>query len=104
VPSTEWRDDRLLASSTRDAAAAKRFSLKALSQPHTVNPCTITVDKNLTYPRAVAEMKAADELWRFARLWQSKYLNNIVEQDHRRVKRLVRPVSASATCAQRDEH
>jgi transposase-like protein len=36
-------------------------------------------------------MKAAGELWRFARLRQSKCLNNIVEQDHRRVKRLVRP-------------
>ena len=31
------------------------------------------------------------ELWRFSRLRQCKYLNNIVEQDHRRIKRLVRP-------------
>src|SRR3954463_9490222 len=31
------------------------------------------------------------ELWRFSRLRQVKYLNNIVEQDHRRIKRLVRP-------------
>ena len=31
------------------------------------------------------------ELWRFSRLRQCKFLNNIVEQDHRRVKRLVRP-------------
>ena len=30
-------------------------------------------------------------LWRFSRLRQHKYLNNIVEQDHRRIKRLVRP-------------
>ena len=30
-------------------------------------------------------------MWRFARLRQAKFLNNIVEQDHRRVKRLVRP-------------
>ena len=36
-------------------------------------------------------MKEEDELWRFARLRQCKFLNNIVEQDHRRVKRLVRP-------------
>ena len=28
---------------------------------------------------------------RFSRLRQRKYLNNIVEQDHRRIKRLVRP-------------
>ena len=36
-------------------------------------------------------MKADGELWRRSRLRQCKYLNNIVEQDHRRVKRLVRP-------------
>jgi transposase-like protein len=56
-----------------------------------VNPRTITVDKNPAYPRAAAEMKRAGELWRFSRLRQCKYLNNIVEQDHRRIKRLVRP-------------
>ncbi len=36
-------------------------------------------------------MKADGKQWRFARLRQARYLNNIVEQDHRRVKRLVRP-------------
>ena len=75
----------------RDAASAKRFFRKALSQPHTVNPRTITVDKNPAYPRAVADMKRAGELWRFSQLRQRKYLNNIVEQDHRRIKRLARP-------------
>jgi IS6 family transposase len=30
-------------------------------------------------------------LWRCSRLCQVKYLNNIVEQDHRRIKRLTRP-------------
>lgn len=80
-----------LLSAKRDAASAKRFFRRALGQPHTVNPCTITVDKNPAYPCATAEMKADDELWRFARLRQCKFLNNIVEQDHRRVKRLVRP-------------
>jgi transposase-like protein len=36
-------------------------------------------------------MKQAGELWRFTKLRQAKHLNNIVEQDHRRIKRLVRP-------------
>ena len=75
----------------RDAAAAKRFFRKALAQPHTGNPRTITVDKNPAYPKAVAEMKLSGHLWRFSRLRQCKFLNNIVEQDHRRIKRLVRP-------------
>ena len=36
-------------------------------------------------------MKRGGELWRFAKLRQVKFPNNIVEQDHRRIKRLVRP-------------
>ena len=80
-----------LLSAKRDAGAAKRFFRKALRQPHTANPRTITVDKNPAYPRAVAEMKRDGELWRASRLRRAKFLNNIVEQDHRRLKRLVRP-------------
>jgi transposase, IS6 family len=80
-----------LLSAKRDADAAKRFFRKALAQPHTVDPRTITVDKNAAYPKATTEMKKAGELWRRSRLRQVKYLNNIVEQDHRRVKRLTGP-------------
>src|SRR3954452_8228269 len=79
-----------LLSAKRDAEAAKRFFRKALGQPHTVNPRTITVDKNPAYPKAIAEMKQDAELWRFSQLRRVKFLNNIVEQDHRRVKRLTR--------------
>ena len=81
----------VLLSAQQDAAAAKRFFRKALAQPHTGNPRTITVVKNPAYPRAVADLKRAGELWRFSKLRPRKYLNNIVEQDHRRIKRLVRP-------------
>ena len=95
-----------LLSPKRDAAAARRFFRKALQQPHTVNPRTITVDKNAAYPIATKSMKQGGELWRFAKLRQVKFLNNIVEQDHRRIKRLVRPglafksfVTASPTIA-----
>ena len=63
-----------------DADAAKRFFPKALGQPHTVNPRTITVDKNAACPKAVVEMKKDGELWRCSRLRQVKYLNNILEQ------------------------
>jgi transposase, IS6 family len=80
-----------LLSARRDAGAAKRFFRKALDQPHAVNPRTIMVDKNAAYPKAAAEMKADDELWRRSRLRQCKFLNNIVEQDHRRIRRVVRP-------------
>jgi transposase-like protein len=78
-------------SAKRDAEAAKRFFRKALGQPHTVKPRTITVDRNPAYPLSVSEMKTHGALWRFARLRQAKFVNNILEQDHQRVKRLVRP-------------
>jgi transposase, IS6 family len=75
----------------RDPAAARRFFRKAIAQPHVANPRTLTVDKNLAYPKAVADMKS--DGWRSRRtcLRQCKYLNNIVEQDHRCIKRFVRP-------------
>jgi transposase, IS6 family len=75
----------------RDTAAAERFFRKAMAQPHVANPRTLTVDKNPADPRAVADMKSDGQLWRRTCLRQCKYLNTIVEQDHRRIKRLVRP-------------
>ena len=67
-----------------------------MGQLHTVNPRTITVDKNAAYPTAAAEMKADGELLPFARLRQCKYLNNIVEQDHRSIHRVLQPGLGSA--------
>ncbi len=87
-----------LLSAKRDAAAAKRFFRKALAQPHTVNPRTITVDKNEAYPKTAAEMKKDGKLWRRSRLRQVKYLNNIVEQHHRRIKRLICPGLGFGNC------
>lgn len=92
-----------LLSAKRDTAAAERFFRKVLGRPHMVNPRSITVDRNPAYPRAVGEMRTDSELWRFARLRQAKYLNNIVEQDHRRLKRLVRPALGLAASGPRDE-
>jgi transposase-like protein len=75
----------------RNAEAAKRFFRKALTQPNTVNPRSITVDKNAAYAKAAGEMKRNGELWRRSRPRQVKYLNNSVEQDHRNLKRVTRP-------------
>ena len=76
---------------TRNAQAAKRFFAKALGASHMVTPRVITVDKNAAYPKAVKELKAAGDLATSCELRQSKYLNNLVEQDHRFIKRLVKP-------------
>jgi transposase, IS6 family len=80
-----------LLSPTRDAEAAKRFFAKTLAAPHTTPPRVITVDKNAAYPKAVKELKAEGTIADPCELRQVKYLNNIVEQDHRFIKRLVKP-------------
>ena len=75
----------------RDATAAKRFFRKTLKAAHNQEPRVITVDKNAAYPKAIDELKAKEELLLNVELRQNKYLNNIVEQDHRGIKRLVKP-------------
>jgi transposase, IS6 family len=80
-----------LLSATRDAQAAKRFFTKALAASHTVTPRAITVDKKAAYPKAFSELKATGVLAVSCELRQSKYLNNLIEQDHRFIKRFVKP-------------
>jgi transposase, IS6 family len=78
-------------SATRDAQAAKHFVAKALDASHTMVPRVITVDKNAAYPKAFKEMQAAGDIAACCELRQNKYLNNLIEQDHRFIKRLVKP-------------
>ncbi len=49
------------------------------------------MDKNAAYPPAIDELKANQTLPKTTELRRVKYLNNIVEQDHRFIKRLVKP-------------
>jgi transposase-like protein len=51
----------------------------------------ITVDNNPAYPTAIKELKAAEKLLKIVKSRQIKYFNNIVEQDHPWLKRLVKP-------------
>jgi transposase, IS6 family len=78
-------------SPTRDAQAAKRFFSKVLGASHTMTPRVITADKNAAYPKALHELKQEEIIPEGCQLRQSKYLNNLVEQDHRFIKRLVKP-------------
>ena len=49
----------------------------------------INVDGNPSYPKVVAELKQEGKLGRRCRCRTCPYLNNIVEQDHRAIKRRV---------------
>src|SRR6202790_5182996 len=86
IDSTGQTIDFLL-TAKRDTAAAKRFFRKALNSSGNRMPRVINVDKNPAYPAAVEALKAEGTLPRRVRLRQCKYLNNIVEQDHRTVKK-----------------
>jgi transposase, IS6 family len=86
VDSTGQTIDFLL-TDYRDAAAAKRFFRRALLNEGNQMPRVINVDKNPAYPRAVEDLKREGAISGRCRLRQCKYLNNVVEQDHRNVKR-----------------
>ena len=78
-------------SPTRNTQAAKRFFRKALRAKHTVPPRVINVDRNPAYPKAVDKLKKRGTLPHVCELRPIKYLNNLIEQDHRFIKRRVNP-------------
>ena len=55
-------------------------------------PTKITLDAYAASHRAVADLKESGELPKRVRVRTSKYLNNMIEQDHRRVKQRLRPM------------
>jgi transposase-like protein len=79
-----------LLSEHQDTQAAKRFLARALDAGHTSTPRVINVDRNPAYPKAVDELKAEGQLPQGCQLRPVKYLNNLIEQDHRFIKRLVK--------------
>lgn len=79
-------------SAKRDGKAAARFFRRVLGAKHIQTPRVITVDKNAAYPIAIDKLREEQTLKAETELRQSKYLNNIIEQDHRNVKRIVKPM------------
>ncbi len=94
-------------SAKRDKAAARRFFKRAISTNGT--PDRVALDKsgaNLAGLQAVNVIRKFAGNGRLIQIIQSKYLNNMVEQDHRSIKRITRPTlgfkafhSAAATLA-----
>ena len=101
-PMCEWRDagpiravdsiratiDFFLAE-TRVVFAARTFFHKALAAPGHPRPMVINVDGNPSYPHVVEELKRTHALGQRCRCRVVPYLNNIVEQDHRAIKRRI---------------
>jgi IS6 family transposase len=85
-------------SPTPNAKAAKRFlgkalnGLKAWEKPEIIN-----TDKAPTYGIAIAELKAESKCPEKTVHRQVKYLNNVIESDHGKLKQLIRPVRGFKT-------
>ena len=89
IDSTGATIDFLL-SALRDAAAAKGLFCKALSDPSHPQPRVINTDQARLYGAAIPAVKEEGILCRRCRHRPVQYLNNILEQDHRAIKRRVK--------------
>ncbi|AOM40384.1 IS6 family transposase [Xenorhabdus hominickii] len=74
----------------RDKEAALRFVKKAMRQHG--QPDVVTIDKRGANKAAVDELNKGKPKEDVMIIRQNKYLNNLIEQDHRNVKRRTRPM------------
>jgi transposase-like protein len=77
-------------SENRDVNAAKTFLRRTMEK--TGKPTKITLDAYASPHRAVREMKETGELSKRVMVRSSQDVNNLIEQDHRRVKQRARPM------------
>jgi transposase-like protein len=77
-----------LLTATRDKKAASRFLRKAINENG--KPSLVNIDQSGANNAGLKQVNR-DNKTRI-KIRQCKYLNNIIEQDHRRIKRLTRPM------------
>ena len=77
-----------LLTTPRNKKAARRFLKKAVRQ-HGL-PDKVTIDKSGANTAALEALQ--EETGQAIEIRQSKSLNNLIEQDHRAIKRIVRPM------------
>ncbi|EKD72521.1 MAG: Transposase [uncultured bacterium] len=74
----------------KDKLSAIQFLRRVLSQDHVASPGTIVTDKNPSYSEAIRSLKEANMLKSNLRHVKHKRRNNILEADHRFVKRRIK--------------
>lgn len=93
-----WHWRRPGSQSWRGRDSIKRFLGKALKGlKDWEQPTVINTDKAPTYAAALAELKAEGKCPTDTQHRQAKYLNNVVEADHGKLKQLIRPVRGFKT-------
>ena len=83
----EGQTIEFLLTANRDISAVKRFFRKMMRADHRRLPFSISVDKHASYPDAFAASQAEKTIPEDCTLRRTKYLTNIVEQDHRFIRR-----------------
>jgi transposase, IS6 family len=78
-----------LLSPNRDRVAAKYFLQLALWRTGHLRPRVINVDGHPAYPSVIVELKQRGELPLSCQCRPSRYLNNLIEQDHRFIKKRI---------------
>jgi IS6 family transposase len=86
----EGQTIEFMLSAKRDVSAAKRLFKKMMRAAHRRLPFSISVDKNAAYPEAFSTSQAEQVVPKDCKLRRVKYLNNVIEQDHRFIKKKVR--------------
>ena len=86
----EGQTIEFMLSAKRDVSAAKRCFKKLMRAEHRRLPFSISVDKNAAYPDAFTSSQDEKVIPHDCKLRRVKYLNNVIEQDHRFVKKKVR--------------
>jgi transposase-like protein len=74
-------------SAKRDVSAAKRFFKKVMKADHRRLPFSISTDKHASYPEAFTASQVEEIIPKDCMLRRTKYLTNMVEQDHRFIRR-----------------
>ncbi|MDP9177627.1 MAG: DDE-type integrase/transposase/recombinase [Gemmatimonadota bacterium] len=86
---TSDRVDETYISAKCDISSAERFFKKMMRADHRRLPFSISVDKNAAYPDAFGASQEEQVLPKDCCLRRVKYLNNVIEQDHRFIKKKV---------------
>jgi len=77
-------------SAKRDVSAAKRFFKKMMRAEHRRLPFSISVDQNTAYPEAFSTSQEEQVGPQDCQLRRVKYLNSVIEQDHRFIRKKLR--------------